>query len=326
MPAAPVIAITDHVGPVTGNVASGGTTDDSHATISGSHGKPGDIVTVSDNGLPIGSATVDADGNWSVTPVNALGNGAHSITAVEKNPATGATGPASTAYPITVDTNVPGAPSIGTVVDHTGAIQGNIANGGTTDETKPIINGTGAKSGDIVTVSDNGSVIGSATVGADGKWSFTPATALANGSHSITATEKNPATGATSPASAGFGFTIAPDVLPPSQTPTITGVADHVGSIQGNIASGGQTDDTKPVISGSGHAGDIITVFGRRHGARVHHGRQQRDMVVHTGYRASVRQPCLDRSRFRQRPDSEPRVGVLPDRRQSGYANHRPPG
>ena len=131
----------------------GGTTDDSQPTISGSHGKPGDIVTVSDNGLPIGSATVDASGNWSVTPVNPLGNGSHSITAVEKNPATGATGPASTAYPIIVDTTIPTAPTISSLVDHTGAIQGNIANGGTTDETKPIISGTGAKSGDIVTVS-----------------------------------------------------------------------------------------------------------------------------------------------------------------------------
>ncbi len=261
VPTAPAIgAITDNVGPVTGSVASGGTTDDSKPVISGT-GKAGDIVTVSDNHVPIGSATVDASGNWSVTPVNPLGDGSHSITAVEKNPATGATGPASTAFPITVDTTVPTAPAIGSLVDHTGAIQGNIANGGTTDETKPIISGSGAKAGDIVTISDNGTVIGSATVDANGKWTFTPAIALGNGSHNITAVEKNPATGATGTASTGFGFTIAPDALPPAQTPTITGVYDDSGTNLSSISNGGTTSDSTPLIKGTGHPGDLIVVF-----------------------------------------------------------------
>ncbi len=51
MPTAPVIGgVTDHVGPVTGNVAPGGSTDDSKPTISGSGAKPGDIIIIKDGG------------------------------------------------------------------------------------------------------------------------------------------------------------------------------------------------------------------------------------------------------------------------------------
>ena len=191
MPAAPAIGgVIDNVGPVKGNVASGGTTDDPKPVFTGSGAHAGDIITIKDGSAPIGSAIVKPDGTWSVTPDVSLGNGLHNITAVGKNPTTGATGPASTAYPITVDTTVPAAPAISGITDQAGPVTGNVASGGFTDDSRPIISGSG-KPGDIVTVSDNGLPIGSATVNGSGNWSVTPVNALNNGSHNITATDNN---------------------------------------------------------------------------------------------------------------------------------------
>ncbi len=154
-----------------GNVAPGGSTDDPKPTFTGSGAKPGDIITIKDGSTPIGSAIVKPDGTWSVTPDASLGNGPHNITAVEKNPSTGATSSASTAYPITVDTTVPNPPSIGHITDPTTG--GNVPDGGTTGNPSPVISGTG-KPGDIVTVTDGDKPIGSTTVGPDGTWSITP--------------------------------------------------------------------------------------------------------------------------------------------------------
>ena len=60
---------------------------------------------------------------------------------------------------------------------------------------QPTLNGTGT-AGDIIKVYDGGVLIGSTTVGGDGKWSFTPSGALPNGSHDITATATDSTYGA----------------------------------------------------------------------------------------------------------------------------------
>ena len=58
-----------------------------------------------------------------------------------------------------------------------------------------------------------------------------------------------------------MGPYVVDTTLPVAQTPTITSLYDHVGAITGNIAYGGQTDDTKPTFNGTGHAGDTIKVY-----------------------------------------------------------------
>ncbi|WP_155483972.1 Ig-like domain-containing protein [Trabulsiella odontotermitis] len=47
----------------------------------------------------------------------------------------------------------------------------------------PPLNGTAA-AGDIVTIRDDSTVLGSVTADINGRWSFTPDTALADGNHS----------------------------------------------------------------------------------------------------------------------------------------------
>ncbi|WP_455846478.1 Ig-like domain-containing protein, partial [Pantoea agglomerans] len=60
--------IRDDVGPIQGSVAPGETTDDTTPTLEGTGLQPGDVVTIIDNGQPIGSAVADENGGWTFTP------------------------------------------------------------------------------------------------------------------------------------------------------------------------------------------------------------------------------------------------------------------
>ena len=76
---------------------------------------------------------------------------------------------------------------------------------GLTNDTTPVLSGR-AEPGSTVTISDGDTVLGTATVGNDGSWSFT-APVLAAGDHSLTATVTDTA-GNTSEPSAALSFTI----------------------------------------------------------------------------------------------------------------------
>ena len=153
----------------------------------------------------------------------------------------------------------PPVPTIDGVLDNVGHVQGSIASGGTTDDTKPVFHGSG-RPGDIVSVEDNhGTAIGSAKVASSGHWTISPANPLADGAHDFIAYAISPA-GVKSDASSAFAVTVAPDPLPVADMPLIIGVIDNVGTTQGNIHAGGTTDDTTPTLNGYGNAGDVITV------------------------------------------------------------------
>ncbi|MBO0884381.1 MAG: hypothetical protein J2P17_29435, partial [Mycobacterium sp.] len=67
--------------PVITAPTNGATTGET-PTISGT-GLPGATITVTENGTTIGTATVDADGNWSLQPDNPLAVGDHAISATQ---------------------------------------------------------------------------------------------------------------------------------------------------------------------------------------------------------------------------------------------------
>ena len=62
---------------------------------------------------------------------------------------------------------------------------------GITNVNTPVITGTGV-AGDTITLFDGLNSVGTGIVGADGKWSITSG-ALAQGAHTLTATETDPA-------------------------------------------------------------------------------------------------------------------------------------
>ncbi|HWX01532.1 Ig-like domain-containing protein [Collimonas sp.] len=153
----------------------------------------------------------------------------------------------------------PPAPTIDHAFDNVGSITGNIANGGLSNDPRPLLSGSG-KAGAVVTISEGGVVLGSATVAADGSWSFAPAANLSDGLHHFTVTQAD--AGGSSPASTAYDLLIDTIAL----APQITNAFDDVGSITGNVASGGLTNDPRPALSGSGEAGAVVVV---RDGATV---------------------------------------------------------
>ena len=233
-------------------IAAGSSTNDNTPTLNGT-AEPGSTVTVSDGGTVLGTATTGSDGTWSYTPTTPLDDGSHSLTTTVTDPA-GNTGPASTPVIVTVDT---AAPAVATGVQLSNDSSGTAVpiTNGTTNDTTPVLSGR-AEPGSTVNVSDNGTVIGSTTVGNDGNWSFTPTSPLGDGSHSLTTTVTDPAgnTGA-----ATTPITVTVDTTIPA-APGAVALSNDESGTPVPITSGTATNDATPVLSGSAAAGSTITV------------------------------------------------------------------
>ncbi|MDR9891583.1 Ig-like domain-containing protein [Pseudenterobacter timonensis] len=249
-----ILFATDDVGDMTGPLTSGQQTDDARPTLSGM-GEAGTTITIYDNGKPIGTTTVKADGSWSFTPASPLGEGNHAIT-VTATDATGNTSPVSGAVNFVVDTVAPAAPVIVSATDDVALNTGTIASGATTNDPRPQLSGTG-EPGSTITLYDNGQQIGSVEVGSDGTWRLTPDIDLSEGAHALTvrATDAAGNTGAASPA-----YNITVDLTAPG-TPAISSVIDDVQPNSGTLTSGGSTNDARPQLSGTAEAGSTITIY-----------------------------------------------------------------
>jgi len=254
-PTAPVIgSVTDDVGPGTGALTSGQSTNDTQPTLSGS-AKAGDTITVYSDGVSIGSVVVGQTGTWSFTPSTPLAEGSHALTIRETDPA-GNQSAASPAFTVVVDTSTV-TPTIVSVNDNVGTVTGNVPSGTTTDDTTPTLSGT-AEPNSTVAIFDGATQIGAVTANASGAWTFTPETALGEGSHSFTAVATDPVENVSS-ASAAWSVTV--DTVAPT-APTLTGVEDNVvGGTIGNIATGQVTNDNTPTLSGTGEVGSVVHIF-----------------------------------------------------------------
>ena len=252
----PVIgAVLDDKGTVTGLVPDGGTTDDDTPTLSGTGLTPGNKVIISDHGKALGEVIVDSDGNWSFTP-SPLNSGEHSFTVVAEDKA-GNKGLASDAFVVTIDTTAPAAPSLDSVYDDQGDVQGNLTSGQVTDDSKPQLSGT-AEAGSTVVIYDGKLEIGRAPVDAAGNWTFTPSTPLGNGAHKLSVTSVD-AAGNASVNSNEFVLDVQAGEAPAA--PAINAVKDDVGSVQGNLQKDAVTDDARPTVEGTAQAGSTISVY-----------------------------------------------------------------
>ncbi|HCL5073306.1 TPA: BapA prefix-like domain-containing protein, partial [Salmonella enterica] len=251
-PAAPgVIGVADGDG---NTIDTNQITQESRPRLSGS-GTAGDTITLYDNGNAIGQALVGADGRWQFTPPAALGDGTHLLTARANDPA-GNSSAVSSGFVLTIDATPPAAPVIASVADNTAPVTGIVPNGGSTNETRPTLSGTG-EAGATLSIYNGSALVGTAQVQANGSWSFTPSTSLGAGVWNLTATATDPA-GNTSAASETRSFTI--DTTPPA-APVIDTVYDGTGSITGNLSSGQITDEARPVISGTREANTTIRLY-----------------------------------------------------------------
>ena len=255
-PAAPAITtVVDDVGPVTGTLNSGDSTNDPRPTFNGT-GEVGATITVFNNGQSIGTAVVDSSGNWTLTPAADLTSGPHTITFSATDPA-GNTGPAGTPFQLNVITEAPTVPVIVQAADNVGTVQDPLLTSGlSTDDTTPTLSGTAAFNATI-TIYDNGTQIGTATADGTGAWTFTPGTALVNGSHTFTAIATD-AAGNTSTASTGF--TVIVDTIKPLQ-PVITLAVDDVDNYRGPLTNGQSTNDTLPQLNGTSEPNATVRIY-----------------------------------------------------------------
>jgi erythromycin esterase-like protein len=253
-PAAPTgVTVTDDVAPVTGAIAANGASNDNKPTFAGAAGsaEAGSTITVMDGATVLGTAVVAADGSWSVTPTTPLGDGAHSIT-TRATDAAGNVSPVSPALALTVDTVAPTTTaSVTAIRDDVGAITGTVASSGVTDDTSLVVSGTlstGLITGERVRIYDGSSYLGDATVSGT-SWTYADSRTLTDGqSVSYTARVSDPAG---NQSAAGTAYTATVDTVAPTTTASVTAIRDDVGAITGTVASGGVTDDTSLVVSGT---------------------------------------------------------------------------
>ena len=231
-------------------------------TISGG-GVTGDTVTVSIDGNVAGTAKVVA-GAWTFTPPSALSNASHTITATQAA-AGGPSSVPSAADTLTVNVAAPAAPTIASP-----------ANGSTdTTTTEPVISGGGV-SGYTVSISIDGSVVGTALV-SNSAWSYTPTSPLSNASHTITATQAAAGGPGSTPASdtftvnvSGAGLTISSAVTGPlslaaTNTPlTITGA----GSVKATASGADAIDGGSGVAWSINNSGSVSS--SQRYGISLH--------------------------------------------------------
>ncbi|CGZ80794.1 VCBS repeat-containing protein [Salmonella enterica subsp. enterica serovar Typhi] len=254
-PAQPVItSATDDVPGMTGTLDNGALTNDSRPTLNGT-GEAGATIRILDNGVEIGSATVDQSGNWRFTPNTPLESNAHIFTAVATDPA-GNSGQLSDGFTLNIDAQAPDVPVITSVIDDNNQPTVPVLPGQSTDDRQPILNGTG-EPGATITIFDNGTPLGTAQVGENGSWTFPVPRNLSEGSHNLTVSATDPA-GNTSAVSAPW--TIVVDITPPA-IPVLTSVVDDQPGITGNLVSGQLTNDATPTLNGRREAGATINVY-----------------------------------------------------------------
>ncbi|WP_373534016.1 DUF4347 domain-containing protein, partial [Microcoleus sp.] len=168
-PSSAVNLIVDANAPATPTfTTTSGTTNDSTPTLVGT-AEPNSTVNILQGTTVLGTAIVDALGNWSFTPTTALADGNYPFTATATD-ATGNTSPPSTAVNLIVDTAAaPATPTFTTT-------------SGTTNDSTPTLVGK-AEPNSTVNILQGTTVVGTAIVDASGNWSFTPTTALADGNY-----------------------------------------------------------------------------------------------------------------------------------------------
>lgn len=170
----PVItAVEDDAGTIAGALTSGKVTDDTLPVLSGTADSNA-TIRLFDSGTLVGTSTANADGQWHVTPGNALtGEGNHTLTVTGALTADGEQSVASDAFILKLDT-VAQLPVIERVTDSSGGVaQNGTTNGhgivlyGTT-EPGATVNAYIARLADRTLFS-----LGSVVADSSGNWQFT---------------------------------------------------------------------------------------------------------------------------------------------------------
>jgi hypothetical protein len=284
-PGAPLItSVTDDVGPVTGLLSVGASTDDPNLTMS---------VSLAGTGVAVGDSVQLYDGSGISNPLGV----AHTLTAadiiaVSANVQTGTLvdghayaitaritdragneSAASGSFAITEDITAPGTPSITSVNDDVPPSTGPVSSGGTTNDPDLTVTvslvGIGAAAGDTVHLydgTDTSNPLGvtltlSGTDITNGFANVQTGTLTNSVSHSITARVSDKA-GNEGPASNSFA--VIEDGAPPA-APSILWATDNVVPVTAILSNGAVTNDpdlaVTVTLSDTGTAGDSLRLY-----------------------------------------------------------------
>lgn len=163
-------------------------------------GDPNATIDISEGGAPIGTATADGTGAWSVAL--SLADGAHTIEAIATGPG-GTSAPASRSF--TVDSSLPGAPQF---------IQP--AEGITLGSASVSFTGT-ADPGAQVLVRENGYLVAARFADTGGGWSFVAS--FGEGAHTVSAIAVDAAGNLSSATERTFSIDTTPPAAPVILTP-----------------------------------------------------------------------------------------------------------
>lgn len=226
------VNLTDDQDPIEGPITAGTVTNDATPVISGVTEAGATVTAKDDAGNPLGTATADNNGNYTIIPTTPLSNGTHYISVTAADAAGNDITVSSVIFE--VDTVAPDAPVLN-------------------DTDGSPITGT-AEAGSTITITDgNGNPIGTTTANQNGNFSFTPDTPISDGTV-INATATDAAGNESEP-----GTTTVNDELVDAPI-----VMDDVDPVIGQVFNNETTNDARPEFSGvldASNAGLTIEVF-----------------------------------------------------------------
>lgn len=222
------------------------------------------VVAVTNPSGKIGSTVVKSDGTWSFLAAS-ITYGNHSITTTQTDVA-GTTSASSSVYTIALPTAAPLAPALTLLAaDDTGTgigmLNGNNVNyaaDNVTSKTSVTIQGTSTAGDTIQVFAQSGSnytLVGTATVAANGTWSLSGVALAVNASTTLVAKASN-AVG-----SSGYGtaLTLTNDNVAPA-APTVGLAAASDTGVQGDIRTSNGLAGDSITLSGTAEPGALITI------------------------------------------------------------------
>nr|WP_246513622.1 Ig-like domain-containing protein [Azospirillum picis] len=205
------------------------------------------VIDLLTGGSVVGTATADLSGLWTIT-ASAQGEGGHTFTTRSRD-AAGNTRDGSGSLLVTIDTTAPDAP--GGVKLTAATDSGRSTTDGVTSNTSPVVTGT-AGLGSTVALYDGASLLGSATVNAQGNWEFATS-GLSVGDHTLTARAVD-AAGNTGAASSDLVVTVDTNAAPPTGL-ALTGASDT------GVPGDRITKDTAPAVAGTAEGSSVVTLY-----------------------------------------------------------------
>ncbi|MDR2154162.1 MAG: Ig-like domain-containing protein [Burkholderiaceae bacterium] len=242
--AVPIIwSIVDNDGPVQGNLTNGSVTDDLTPTLHGTGAFPNGTVRIFNGATSLGTVTADVNGSWTYTPT--LTNG-QTVVFSAANVVSGVDGARSGAWTLTADRNAPAAPTITSLFDNEMGKFGDVANGGVTNDPRPVASGAGAPQNGLVNIHDTfggiTTLLGSTIADSTGNWAFNITGTLPDGQHSLSVTAVSVAGIESTAPSAPHNFLV--DTAAPT-VPVFTTAVDS-----GLSNSDGVTNDATQTLTG----------------------------------------------------------------------------